>query len=127
MVKKSVSKSEPIKKVTKQAELSGDIRKETRWLNKQRTMIFCSKGVTHRFRQLTMDIQRMMPHHKKDFKFEKKQKMHSAKEVCELENCNNCLYLEARKHKNAFLFMSRIPTGPTIKFQLFNSKALGFY
>lgn len=32
-----------------------------------------------------------------------------------MKNCNNCLLLEARKHKDLYMWMAKAPNGPSVK------------
>lgn len=38
------------------------------YMNKQRCLVFSTRGITARYRHLMEDIRRMLPHHKKDVK-----------------------------------------------------------
>jgi len=96
------------------------IQKDTRWRNKQRTLVFCSRGVTSRFRHLSEDIKKLLPHHKTESKFDKSSKLGIINEVCELKSCNNAVYFEARKKEDLYMWIARVPSGPTIKFQVLN-------
>jgi ribosome biogenesis protein BRX1 len=96
------------------------IQKDTRWRNKQRTLVFCSRGVTSRFRHLMENIRQMLPHHKTEPKFDKSTKLHEINEVCELKSCNNAVFFEARKKMDLYMWLTRVPSGPTIKFQVLN-------
>jgi len=96
------------------------IQKDTRWRNKQRTLVFHSRGVTSRFRHLTEDIKKLLPHHKTEPKFDKNSSLNDINEVCELKNCNNVVYFESRKGKDLYMFVGRMPRGPTMKFQVLN-------
>lgn len=101
------------------------IQKDTRWRNKQRTLVFCSRGVTSRFRHLTEDIRKLLPHHKAEAKFEKTASLKDINEICELKNCNNVVYFEARKREDMYLWLARVPAGPTLKFQVLNIHTSG--
>jgi len=96
------------------------IQKDTRWRNKQRSLVFCSRGVTARFRHLCDDIRKMMPHHKTEPKFEKRSNFKEINEICELKNCNNVVFFEARKREDLYMWVGRVPQGPTMKFQVLN-------
>lgn len=96
------------------------IQKDTRWRNKQRTLVFCSRGVTSRFRHLCDDIRKLLPHHKTEPKFDKKSNFQEINEVCELKSCNNVVFFEARKREDLYLWVGRVPSGPTVKFQVLN-------
>ncbi|KAF8820712.1 brix domain-containing protein [Cardiosporidium cionae] len=95
-----------------------------RWKNKQRTLLFCSRGVKHRERHLLEDLKRLLPHHKSESKWEKKEALHEINELCELSLCNNVIFLESRKN-DLFMWMGRSPHGPSAKFRIYNLHTLG--
>lgn len=66
----------------------------------------------------------MLPHGRRDAKFDSKSKLYLLNEVAELYNCNNVLFFEARKGKDLYLWASKIPNGPTIKFYVQNSASI---
>ncbi|KAJ2708871.1 Ribosome biogenesis protein brx1, partial [Coemansia spiralis] len=41
-------------------------------------------------------------------------------ELAEIHNCNNVFYMEARKHQDLYLWISRAPSGPSVKFLVQN-------
>lgn len=88
--------------------------------NKQRVLIVPSRGVTFLHRHLIGDLANMLPHARKDAKFDSKSKLYQLCELAELHNCNNVLFFEARKGKDLYLWLSRVPNGPTIKFHCQN-------
>ncbi|PHH65418.1 hypothetical protein CDD81_2522 [Ophiocordyceps australis] len=88
--------------------------------NKQRVLILSSRGVTYRHRHLLNDIASMMPHGRKDAKFDSKSKLGELNELAELYNCNNVLFFEARKGKDLYVWLSKVPNGPTVKMHLQN-------
>lgn len=65
----------------------------------------------------------MMPHARKDAKFDSKSKLYQLNELAELYNCNNVLFFEARKGQDLYLWASKVPNGPTVKMHVQNSKA----
>ncbi|KAJ3319925.1 Ribosome biogenesis protein BRX1 [Boothiomyces sp. JEL0866] len=87
---------------------------------KQRVLIITSRGITHRFRHLMNDLHVLMPHSKKDAKLDSKAHLEDLNELAELNNCNNCLYFEVRKHQDMYMWMSRTPNGPSVKFMVRN-------
>lgn len=93
----------------------GGIRK-----NKQRVLILSSRGVTYRHRHLLNDLAAMLPHGKKDVKFDSKSKLYQLNELAELYNCNNVMFFEARKGKDLYMWFSKAPNGPTVKFHAQN-------
>lgn len=88
--------------------------------NKQRVLIISSRGVTFRHRHLINDISIMLPHGRKESKFDSKSKLYQLNEMAELYNCNNIMYFEARKHMDLYLWMSKAPNGPSLKFHVQN-------
>lgn len=100
------------------------LKPSRRWVNKQRTLVLCSRGITHRYRHLMKDFQAMLPHHKKESKFEKKEKLTELNELMELNTCCNCIYLEVRKGKNLFIWVSQT-NGPSAKFRVHNVHTMG--
>lgn len=97
-----------------------DLPKERATKNKQRVLILSSRGVTYRHRHLLNDLASMMPHCKKDAKFDSKSKLYQLCELADLYNCNNVLFFEARKGKDLYVWLSKVPNGPTVKFHMQN-------
>lgn len=88
--------------------------------NKQRVLVLPSRGVTTRMRHLVNDIEALLPHSKKDSKLDSKSDLSILNELAELNNCNNCMYFEARRHEDLYLWMSKTPNGPSAKLQVQN-------
>jgi len=65
----------------------------------------------------------MMPHGRKDAKFDSKSKLYELNELAELYNCNNVLFFEARKGQDLYMWLSKVPNGPTVKLHLQNCKS----
>ncbi len=62
----------------------------------------------------------LLPHGRKDSKFDSKSKLYQLAELAEIHNCNNVLYFEARKGLDLYAWMSKVPNGPTVKLHLQN-------
>lgn len=88
--------------------------------NKQRVLIFCSRGVTSRFRHLMEDMRALLPHHRTEVKHDTKRNLREINELCELKGCNNCLFFEARKSKDLYMWIAKTPNGPSVKFHVLN-------
>uniref|UniRef100_A0A7S2RF24 Brix domain-containing protein n=1 Tax=Mucochytrium quahogii TaxID=96639 RepID=A0A7S2RF24_9STRA len=88
--------------------------------NKQRVLVFCSRGVTSRFRHLMEDMRSMLPHHRKEVKLDVKKNLQDINYLCDLKACNNAMYFEARKSKDLYMWLSKTPNGPSVKFHLLN-------
>ncbi|OMJ67840.1 hypothetical protein SteCoe_34889 [Stentor coeruleus] len=84
-----------------------------------RTLILCSRGVSHQQRHLVSDLIRLLPHSKKAAKIDRKKNFSAFKDLAEMHSCNTILYLEGRK-KICFLWLARYPNGPSIKFLVQN-------
>ncbi|OII71361.1 ribosome biogenesis protein BRX1 [Cryptosporidium andersoni] len=100
-------------------------KREPRWRNKQRVLILSTRGINFRHRHLMEDLKKLLPHHKAEPKWEKKQPFSEIIEVSELRSCNNIIFLEARRHEELYMWMSKCPDGPCAKFQILNIHTLG--
>ncbi|KAH3901086.1 probable Ribosome biogenesis protein BRX1 [Saccharomycodes ludwigii] len=89
-------------------------------MNRQRTLLISSRGITQRQRHLMQDLHSLLPHSRKEPKLDSKKKLNNLNEIAELYNCNNILYFESRKHQDLYLWLSKPPNGPTVKFYLQN-------
>ncbi|KAJ2722605.1 Ribosome biogenesis protein brx1 [Coemansia sp. Benny D115] len=94
--------------------------KEKRANIKQRVLMVASRGVTYRHRHLMADLEALLPHSKKEAKIEAKKETSLLNEIAEIQGCNNVFYFEARKHTDLYLWMSRAPSGPSVKFHVQN-------
>jgi len=88
------------------------------WKNRQRTLVLCARGVNSRFRHLMSDLMDLLPHCKKENKIERKIAKDSLNDLCFQRSCNNCIFLEARKKRDFFLWLLKSPEGPSIKFSV---------
>jgi len=88
--------------------------------NKQRVLLLSSRGITHRMRHLMNDLEALLPHVKKDSKLDSKSQLHLLPELADLNNCNNTLYLEARRHEDLYMWAAKTPNGPSIKLHVQN-------
>lgn len=78
---------------------------------------------THlRHRHLLNDLASLLPHSRKDTKFDSKSKLWLLNENALLQNCNNIMFFEARKGKDLYMHLSSSPNGPTCKFYVQNRK-----
>uniref|UniRef100_A0A8C6JXW1 Ribosome biogenesis protein BRX1 homolog n=1 Tax=Melopsittacus undulatus TaxID=13146 RepID=A0A8C6JXW1_MELUD len=66
-----------------------------KWKNKERVLIFSSRGINFRTRHLMQDLRTLMPHSK-------------AGEVCEMKNCNKCIFFEAKKKQDLYMCIKLI-------------------
>jgi len=89
------------------------------WINKQRTMVVASRGVSHSERYIMNDLIDLMPQAKKEVKIEKNVAKYELNEICFNHNCNNCIYFEHRR-REFIMWLFRSPEGPCVKFQVRN-------
>lgn len=119
---KSKAKKEGQEEIVLEPVISSDEPplKQTKWSNKQRCLIFSSRGISHRARHLMIDLRTMMPQSKSESKMDRKDKLFVINEVCEMKNCNKCLFFEAKKKMDLYLWASNCPRGPSAKFLVEN-------
>ncbi|CAG9785159.1 unnamed protein product [Diatraea saccharalis] len=94
--------------------------KQVKWINRQRVLVFATRGINHRHRHVMEDIKKLMPHHKTESKMERSKNLYVVNEISEMKNCNKCLLFEGRKMRDLYLWMSNIPNGPSVKFLVEN-------
>lgn len=94
--------------------------KKFKWINKQRVLIFASRGIIYRARHVMNNLRTLLPHSKPDTKMEKRDSMQVINEICEMKNCNKCIYFESKKKKDLFAWFSNVPNGPSAKFLVEN-------
>jgi ribosome biogenesis protein BRX1 len=83
---------------------------------RQRLLILTSRGVTYRQRHLLADLAALLPHARKESKLDTKTRLHQLNELADLHNCNNVLFLEARKGgQDLYAWLAKPPNGPTLK------------
>lgn len=96
------------------------VPKKVKWANKQRVLIFASRGISHRDRHLMQDLKALMPHSKPECKMERKDDMFVVNEICEMKNCNKCILFEGRLKRDLYMWIANIPSGPSAKFLVEN-------
>ncbi|XP_038048506.1 ribosome biogenesis protein BRX1 homolog [Patiria miniata] len=90
------------------------------WMNKQRVLVFAARGVSYRGRHLMLDLRTLMPHSKADVKMNSRAGMFQINEICDMKNCNKCVFFECRKKKDLFMWFANVPHGPSAKFLIEN-------
>ena len=58
-----------------------------RFRNKQRTLVFSSRGTNAQFRHLMLDLHALLPHHKKESKMDIKKELRAINEICDIKGC----------------------------------------
>lgn len=100
------------------------LKKPTKFKNEQRTLIFAQRGVMVSHRHLMNDLHSLLPHSKKEGKIDKKIEFSSINDICNLKNCQNCLFFR-KEGSDLYLYVSKTDMGPTIKFKVMNLYTLG--
>ncbi|CAH1773735.1 unnamed protein product, partial [Owenia fusiformis] len=121
-VQNSTSKKKTKEDIILPASRSSDepVEKKSRWINKERVLIFSSRGVSYQARHLMNDLKNLMPHSKGDTKMDRKDKLFVINEMCEMKNCNKCLFFEMKKKQDLYMWISGVPRGPSGKFLVEN-------
>ncbi|EMG49477.1 BRX1 Ribosome biogenesis protein BRX1 [Candida maltosa Xu316] len=107
-----------------QSKSSKETSEKAKHINRQRLLVISSRGITFRHRHLIQDLLSLLPHARKEPKFDSKKNLHQLNEVAELYNCNNIFFFECRKHQDLYLWISKPPNGPTLKFHIQNLHTL---
>lgn len=107
-----------------QSKSSKDSLDKTKHINRQRLLVISSRGITYRHRHLISDLLSLLPHARKEPKFDTKKNLYQLNEVAELYNCNNIFFFECRKHQDLYLWIAKPPNGPTLKFHIQNLHTL---
>jgi len=93
---------------------------------KKKVLVLCSRGVTASNIELVEDFLKILPHGRKDSKFDKKEPLANINEIASLSSCHYCLYFEARKMKDLYMWVSKVEgAGPSIKFLVQHIKPMG--
>jgi len=105
----------------RQSEEEPEIKK-SKWINKQRVLIFGCRGLASRDRHLMEDLRTLMPHSKSDSKMHRKKEgsLFVVNEIAEMKNCNKCILFESRRKRDLYLWMANVARGPSAKFQVQN-------
>lgn len=82
-----------------QPKSSKESSDKTKHINRQRLLVISSRGITYRHRHLIQDLLALLPHARKEPKFDSKKNLHQLNEVAELYNCNNIFFLNVESIK----------------------------
>ncbi|BDA41073.1 Ribosome biogenesis protein BRX1 homolog [Coccomyxa sp. Obi] len=94
------------------------------WKNKEKVLLLSSRGITHRYRHLMLDLIQLLPHCKKDVKLDTKTDRVVINEVADMKGCSSIIFFEARKKKDLYIWLSKSPDGPSVKFLAANVHTL---
>ena len=88
--------------------------------SKEKCVILSSRGVTSRYRHLMLDIGTLIPHSKKDSKLDTKNPRDAVVEVADMKSCSGAMFFECRKRTDCYMWLSKCPQGPSVKFHVEN-------
>ena len=66
------------------------------------------------------NLRQLLPHSKSEVKVEAKDCSKEIDEICEMRNCNQCIFFENKKRRDLFCWISNVSTGPCAKFLVEN-------
>lgn len=93
---------------------------QEKWVNRQRVLVLCGRGINFRDRHLMKDIKTIMPHHRAENKLERWKTLSVINELGEMKHCNKAMYFEGRHKQDLFMWLSSLPDGPSAKFYVEN-------
>lgn len=70
------------------------------------------------------DLHLILPHSKRESKFDDKSALFQLNELAELNSCTHTLFLETRKPDDLYLWLAKCPSGPSVKFHVENIHTL---
>ena len=119
---KKIKKSNKRKSVDAVAGDNGGTSKigANKWKNKQRVLLVSSRGVSYLARHIILNLKTLMPHTRTDSKFDRKHGLVELGEIADIRNCNKVIYIEMHKKQDAFMWLSAVPHGPSVKFSMEN-------
>lgn len=101
------------------------IPKKTKWLNKQRVLVLCARGINHRDRHLMNDLKTVMPHHRSEPKMERWKTLSVVNEMSEMKHCNKVMLFEGRRKRDLYMWLANVEKGPSVKFLIENINTMG--
>jgi ribosome biogenesis protein BRX1 len=89
--------------------------------NRQKCLMLGSRNMSAKVRHLMNDLRGMLPHIRGHEKLQSRDhKPDLLKELCALHHCNSCIVMEGRKQGTTFMWLTQMPNGPSVKFELLN-------
>lgn len=67
-----------------------------------------------------LDVRALLPHHKKESKLDAKDNLAAVNEIADALSCETTIFFEVRKKRDLFLWLSKTPGGPSVKFHVVN-------
>ncbi|XP_050531932.1 ribosome biogenesis protein BRX1 homolog [Daktulosphaira vitifoliae] len=94
------------------------IPKKVKWINKERILVFATRGISFQHRHLMKDVIKMLPHSKPANKMERKENLFVINEMCKMANCNKCILFDGRLQRDLYMWFANISDGPSVKFHV---------
>lgn len=101
------------------------VPKKTKWVNKQRVLVLCARGINHRDRHLMKDLKTLMPHHRSEPKMERWKTLSVVNEMSEMKHCNKVVLFEGRRKRDLYMWLANVEKGPSVKFLIENINTMG--
>ncbi|XP_055611368.1 ribosome biogenesis protein BRX1 homolog [Uranotaenia lowii] len=110
----------------KESRISDEpVPKKSKWVNKQRVLVLCARGINHRDRHLMKDLKTLMPHHRSEPKMERWKTLSVVNEMCEMKHCNKVVLFEGRRKRDLYMWLANAEKGPSVKFLIENIHTMG--
>lgn len=94
---------------------------EKKMTNRQKCLVLGSRNMSGKDRHLLVDLRGLMPHAREHAKLEARDDLGDRlTELAAMYRCNTVMFVEARKHETAFLWLAQAPAGPSVRFELVN-------
>ena len=77
------------------------------YANKQRVLVFGSRGMTARYRHLMEDVRNLIPHHKKESKLDTSDDLTVICEIAQAKSAETTLFFDVRKKRDLFLWAAK--------------------
>jgi ribosome biogenesis protein BRX1 len=119
--KEETNNNEKVDNIKERIITSSNTNKD--WINKTRTLIVASRGVSHQERHLVNDLINLIPNSKKECKIERDIASEELNNICYMHSCKFCIYFEHRK-RELVMWLFKSPGGPLAKFVVTNIHAL---
>jgi len=87
-----------------------------------KVMSLMGRGIIAVHSDLKDDFERLMPHAKREAKYDCSQPTSGMMELARMRGCDTIAFWETKHHRDLILWVSRYPHGPTIKFHVYGIK-----
>ncbi|ELP88212.1 brix domain containing protein, putative [Entamoeba invadens IP1] len=81
-----------------------------------RCLLFGSRGIKAKERYMMADLFGLLPHAKKEAKYDDLRNLKNIASICSDRNCDTCVFIEDRNPDLTYIWMTLAPNGPSLKF-----------